>query len=95
MPHVLMKRAWVLRKVLARLSQYFLAYSYRYFTPFCAVMITCVWYFLTLTALCSAGRKMYAICPGDIGIECNWQWGNATVVATITCSGRYPDTRRM
>jgi hypothetical protein len=36
---------------------------------------------------------MYAIRPGDIDIEYNWQWGNATGVATTTFSSGYLDTR--
>ena len=35
---------------------------------------------------------MYAIRPGDIGIEHNWQCGNATDIATITYSSGCSDT---
>ena len=47
---------------------------------------------ITATALSYTKGKMYAILSGDIGIEYNWQWGNATGVVTIAYSSCYPDT---
>jgi hypothetical protein len=69
-----MKRARVLRKVLAHLTVLSTLF-FRYFTLICAVMITCVWNIETLKyynhGVHRYREEMYAIRPGDIGNQYN------------------------
>ena len=65
-------RARALRKTLATPSTVLFTLLSRYFSLICAVMITCVICYdlkIRAMALSIAGRKMYAIRPGDIGIK--------------------------